>query len=267
MSAEDQIRQFAERIVRLREEAGDTDSNRRRDGGRRTPPGVIDAAMEMLKAGGTVTEAALLCGVGQSSLSQTAKRRGIVFPNSNAAVRAAIAERAKVTQAYIDGVKVTPSAEWLRAAFDYDANTGALIWRRRDDVPESWNVRYIGKFAGTAHSAGYLSVRIFKRSFLAHRLIWKLVHGYDPRTIDHRNGDRRDNRAANLRDATHQQNCWNTVARSKTGIKGVRKTPSGTYEARIGCRHIGNFPSADQACAAYMDAALAERGSFEGVMR
>ncbi|WP_427902334.1 HNH endonuclease [Methylobacterium fujisawaense] len=94
-----------------------------------------------------------------------------------------------------------------------------------------------------------------------------MIHGYDAVTIDHVNGNRADNRDLNLRDATRQQNCWNVAGRGRSGIKGVRQTAYGTFQARLGHRHLGNFASAEEARSAYLAVAVAERGAFEGAAR
>jgi len=90
--------------------------------------------------------------------------------------------------------------------------------------------------------------------------------------VDHINGDSLDNRRINLRVATHQQNCWNMVARAgASSFKGVtydpgRGGPDKPWRARI-CRdgqrrHVGRFASEADAARAYDRAATALFGSF-----
>jgi topoisomerase IA-like protein len=84
--------------------------------------------------------------------------------------------------------------------------------------------------------------------FAVHRLIWKLLYNSEPDEIDHINGDRADNRAANLRSVCKTENCRNQRLRSDntSGHVGVswdkRKS---RWLAKIVVdgkeRHIGSF--------------------------
>lgn len=84
---------------------------------------------------------------------------------------------------------------------------------------------------------------------------------------DHINGDPLDNRRANLRPCTPQENAWNRKghSNSKTGVKGVSPF-RGKYRATIHLGgeqiHLGLFATADLAAAAYNGAAVALFRSF-----
>ena len=87
-----------------------------------------------------------------------------------------------------------PPVEYLRECFAYDRQTGKLFWRKRPRKHFSRNkdfLRWNGLFAGAeACSArmksGHIRLTLDKRQYLAHRVIWKLVTGKDPkRLIDH----------------------------------------------------------------------------------
>lgn len=56
-----------------------------------------------------------------------------------------------------------------------------------------------------------------------HRMIFLWHHGYLPKTIDHIDGDRLNNKIENLREVTQQQNCLNSKHRttSRSPYKNV----------------------------------------------
>jgi len=169
-----------------------------------------------------------------------------------------------------------PSVEYLRECFVYDPGSGALRWRTRPLAhfinSSRWkacNTRFAGTITGVTNREGYLIVCLDYRSHLAHRLIWKLVTGNDPIAIDHSNGERHDNRWSNIREATPSQNQWNKRVNSSnmTGLKGVRRQPSGRYGSYIWMpngksRWLGTFETADEAHAAYCEAARELGGDF-----
>lgn len=81
-----------------------------------------------------------------------------------------------------------------------------------------------GNVAGSTHHRGYVYIQINKRRYPAHRLAWLYVNGCFPdKQIDHINGNRDDNRIANLRLASNSQNQQNTATRhdNRTGRRGV----------------------------------------------
>lgn len=87
--------------------------------------------------------------------------------------------------------------------------------------------------------------------------------------VDHINGNGLDNRRANLRSATHQQNLQNQRISSinKVGFKGVSwHKRASKWRARItvGGResNLGLFASAKDAHAAYVDASIRMHGNF-----
>lgn len=65
------------------------------------------------------------------------------------------------------------------------------------------------------------------QQFLAHRIIYEMFHGSIPQgaTVDHKDGDGRNNRKENLRLVTHAVNMRNCKKRidNKTGVVGVSK--------------------------------------------
>jgi hypothetical protein len=159
--------------------------------------------------------------------------------------------------------------EQLRAALDYDPNTGIFIWKHRPECPPFWNGRWVDRAAGVTDK-GYRVVTVNRIRYQASRLAWLFVYGEWPENlIDHANGDTSDNRIANLRDATFSQNGGNMrmPQRNKSGFKGVswdkrRKK----WAAQIGVRgnyyNLGSFNTAEEAHDAYCRAAARLHGEF-----
>lgn len=157
-----------------------------------------------------------------------------------------------------------PSQDVLQELLSYDAETGHLFWRERnrrwfpnDRSHKVWNSRFAGKRAFTAAFTGYPCGQLLSCFHFAHRVIWKLVHGEEPDTIDHINGDRSDNRLSNIRSVSHRQNMQNVPRKSNntTGVVGVSiRGDTGRYTARIrvGERYLslGCFDTLEEAAAA-----------------
>lgn len=104
-----------------------------------------------------------------------------------------------------------------------------------------------------------------------HRLIMGFTHG-DKQYVDHINGDKLDNRRANLRPATNSQNLCNRKApvSNRSGYKGVSfHKASSKWRATI-CQnykyqHLGLFETAEQAADAYAKAAVKLHGAFANI--
>lgn len=163
------------------------------------------------------------------------------------------------------------SIEELRMLISYDPATGSLTWLARDasffkdaehtaeHQAKKWNTRYAGCPAlGAVEQAGYGHGDIRGKRYKAHRVAWALHHGEWPETgIDHINGDPSDNRIANLRKATAQENMRNQKLSSanKSGVIGVCWAPHrNKWSAQIKVDkkkiHLGLFDSLDAAAAA-----------------
>jgi hypothetical protein len=98
-----------------------------------------------------------------------------------------------------------------------------------------------------------------------HRLILGAPDGIQ---VDHASGDTLDNRRANLRLASNQENARNrkTTSRNIVGLKGVERRPNGSYRATLhtGERRLrfGPFATAEEAALAYDSAAREHFGCF-----
>lgn len=96
------------------------------------------------------------------------------------------------------------TAQEVRRLLSYDPMTGIFTWA----IPTGDRVK-AGQKAGRVNH-GYISIKVNKREYGAHRLAWLYVHGAWPNgDIDHINRDKSDNRIANLRQATRAQNLQN----------------------------------------------------------
>lgn len=159
-----------------------------------------------------------------------------------------------------------PSPEVLRQLVRYDALTGKLFWLERKGGTRAdavFNTRFAGREAITGSTTdGYRQGKIIGYSVRAHRLAWAIAHGEWPQfQIDHLNGNRSDNRLANLRQVTNAENMQNQFRspRNTSGATGVRKCArTGKWRAEIktsGKRHsLGYFEDFGAAVAARKDA-------------
>jgi hypothetical protein len=134
----------------------------------------------------------------------------------------------------------------LKEVLDYDPDTGVFTWK----VQTNFRIP-INSVAGKLNTRGYRSIKIDKKDYLAHRLVWLYVHGeWPPQLIDHINGDKLDNRLCNIRCATYSQNNTNRI--NARGYSMVGKM----FHARIVVKrkgiHLGSYKTAEEARQAYL---------------
>lgn len=138
------------------------------------------------------------------------------------------------------------ASEWLT----YDPETGEFRHARGHRS---------GKPAGYAWSGGrgYRGVSINGAGYFAHRVAWLIFHGEWPKgEVDHINGDKGDNRIANLRDVPKSLNQHNRPVRrdSASGVKGVWKLRDDQWRAfmQIDDRviRLGTFKTKEEAAEA-----------------
>ena len=138
----------------------------------------------------------------------------------------------------------------LKEVLNYSLESGEFTWLKANS-----NRVKVGCIAGTNHIAGYISISLNGKLYLAHRLAYLYVNGCMPiHEIDHVNSVRNDNRWANLRDATHAENIRNTrmFAHNTSGARGVYlRKDTGKWQAQIKLhgKHIslGCFDTAKEA--------------------
>ena len=131
------------------------------------------------------------------------------------------------------------SVDVLRAAVRYDVESGETFWLERpmehfssngkrhtqEHICSFWNSKHVGRNTGTTVTKrGYRCIRFNGYLFMAHRVIWAIVHGAWPTgEIDHIDGDPSNNRITNLRHVDRVGNTRNSGFRSNntSGVCGV----------------------------------------------
>ena len=152
-----------------------------------------------------------------------------------------------------------PTAAEVSEFLRYEPDTGKLYWRVQIGKIKA------GDEAGNAMNTGYMKIKFRGRQLLSHRVAWLLSTGMWPSgQIDHKNGDRKDNRLSNLRDVSisvNSQNKRSATPGSKSGFLGVSfhsKGVSKPWNARIGHQgkttSIGYFSTPEEAHEAYLAA-------------
>ena len=148
------------------------------------------------------------------------------------------------------------TAARLRELVDYDGLTGLFTRRVRTGSSIA------GKVLGTVHKHGYVVIRLDYKLYKAHRLAWLHVIGEWPANeIDHIDGDRSNNRIANLRDVSRRVNAENMRAAkpgSRSGLLGVEPHGKFSFRAQIKVNgtmiRLGSFPTKELAHAVYVSA-------------
>ena len=140
---------------------------------------------------------------------------------------------------------------------EYDPETGALV---RRDISEPVRISV---------KDGYERFCLAGHVIRVHQFAFFVMTGVVPKSADHINRNRSDNRWANLRPCTQSQNNANSPARStsSTGIKGIYFDKARRrWRARIikdgKQQEIGRFATPEAAGAAYERAAIKLFGEF-----
>lgn len=153
--------------------------------------------------------------------------------------------------------------ERLKELLRYEPETGLFYWvKARPGVTN-------GKQAGCLQKTnGYVVIRIDRVLYLAHRLAYFYMHGVWPTNdIDHKFGNRSDNRIDYIRDVTkavNGQNQRKPRKDNKLGLLGVSKFRD-KFHAQISINgkvtHIGYYNTPEEAHDAYIEA---KRKNHEG---
>lgn len=158
-----------------------------------------------------------------------------------------------------------PELTYQRAAqlLTYCPTSGVMRWRI--SRPGCVACELVGTLCN-----GYRQVQIDLVFYRVHRVAWLLHYGRWPsKGLDHRNGNRADNRIANLREATPAENARNRglCRRNKSGKVGVHTIKaSGLWGAGIWLEgrqvSLGRFECQEAAIAARCEAERHYFGDF-----
>jgi len=133
--------------------------------------------------------------------------------------------------------KPLPDQALLLVCLHYDPLTGELTWLHRPEwtfearagrtpshMANAWNAAWAGKRAFTSTAVnGYKTGSINNQSYYAHRVIYKMITGTEPKDIDHEDGVRSRNVFKNLIDKGQPGNAKNRCLSSNntSGYHGV----------------------------------------------
>lgn len=101
-------------------------------------------------------------------------------------------------------INTLPDLDVLNELFTLNVESGDLFWKTSNNGVK------VGDKAGVLKPAGYVAVMINGKTYMAHRIVYKMYHGVEPaELIDHADGNASNNNPKNIRDASHAQNAQN----------------------------------------------------------
>ena len=154
--------------------------------------------------------------------------------------------------------------DFVASLLEYQATTGSFLWKVTQGSVKA------GRKAGSRSHAGYVQIRINKKFYKEHHLVWLIETGSWPiLPLDHIDGDGCNNRYKNLRECSLSQNKANsrTYKNNKSGIKGVfynKRLDRWTASIGVGGRRhfLGCHHTKEEAALAYMTSATLFFGEF-----
>lgn len=160
------------------------------------------------------------------------------------------------------------TADRLKVLVNYDAESGVFT-----RLVSTRNATAGKQTTGTMRPDGYLVLNVDGKQYLCHRLAWLYMHGEWPlEHTDHIDGNRTNNRIANLRAASAAENGRNRTRSQAKNTSGSR----GVYWSSIRRKwiaqicvdrkviNLGGFAEKEAAVAARQAAETTFHGSFRG---
>ena len=143
---------------------------------------------------------------------------------------------------------------------------GKLYWRKLS-CPKSRVV--VGSEAGWVDSCGYIKIAIDGKTYQAHHLVYLMFKGYIPKTVDHIDTNRENNKIENLRECTRQENCMNRSIHpnNTSGTTGVFWNKNDeVWHVKIGLNYkrlyLGSFKDKNEAISVALNAYNEHYGDF-----
>jgi hypothetical protein len=115
----------------------------------------------------------------------------------------------------------------VKQLFDY--RNGKLYWKEDRGAN-----KVKGLHAGSIDSRGYRVVQVNKKIYKEHRLVFLYFNGTLPKTLDHINRDKADNRIENLRAVSDALNAQNRKAH-KNNVAGHKNV---SYHKKRKCYYV-----------------------------
>jgi hypothetical protein len=144
----------------------------------------------------------------------------------------------------------TLTQEEAHRLFEY--RDGVLYWKER---PKCSRKPKGNMEAGTVSGHGYKKLKVKKKFFYVHQVIFLLQHGFIPELIDHIDGNTNNNKIENLRASNKSLNACNSKPRvdNTSGHKGVTwGKVCKKWKARVNVNgrgiHLGVFEDFELAC-------------------
>lgn len=152
------------------------------------------------------------------------------------------------------------SHEYVCGILEYNPETGVITNKLDRGVLKSGIVRApAGEVAGYVNKKGYRQIRIDGIEYLASRLGWFMHYGSWPKEeLDHKNGERDDNRMENLQEVTCRQNHQNYKIHRTGRYPGVcwdKSHHKWKAQASVASKRkfLGHFNTEEEGFLAYVD--------------
>lgn len=159
----------------------------------------------------------------------------------------------------------------LKEVLEYYPDEGIFKWKVDIFTGKGIGRKLISKgdIAGFTDHTGYRYIKYKSKKYSEHRLAYLFVFGTSPKFVDHKDGNKSNNKISNLRECTRNQNGQNRpkTSTNTSGYKGVSwHKRDEVWTAQIGINgtliHLGYFNNAEDAARAYDNRALEEFGEF-----